>query len=114
MSLLWSVAALGLALALTPLYVSLCHSLTQVSARNAHRLVATQRGLAELERLRAGAGAGEFAVPELPSGRGAVALRNTPGGVREAVVILTWDESGHPARAEWTTLLPARPEGGRR
>jgi hypothetical protein len=110
-TLLWSLGALLLALALTPLYVSLCHSLSTVTTRSAHRLVATQRGEAELERLRAGGGARTFPVPELPGGQGTVTLNPSAGGLQEAHLVLTWTESGRPGRAEWTTLI--RAHGGR-
>ena len=116
--LLWSVAALGLAVVMAPLYVSLCGSLSRLTARNAHRLLATQRGSAELERLREGpgsdAGAREFAVLELPSGRGTMTLAPAAvPGLREARLVIYWDEGGVRARAEWTTLVPpSKGEGG--
>src|SRR5579862_7518814 len=71
-TLLWAVAALGVAVAMAPLYVGMCGSLTRLTARGAHRLLATQRGTAELERLRAGQGVSSraFAATELPGGAG--------------------------------------------
>jgi hypothetical protein len=109
-AMLWSVAGLAVALALAPLYVSLCRSLSRLTARNAHRLVATQRGSAELERLRAAgksAQAGSFAAPELPSGRCVITLRPAPAdGLRQADVTVTWVENGVTARGAWTTLIP--------
>lgn len=115
-ALLWSVAALALAVALSPMYVSLCHSLARQSARGAHRLVATQRGSAELERLRGGSVLGaEFAVADLPSGRGKVTFSPGPSaGLRQADLSITWDEDGVTARAEWTTLVPAQHQEARR
>ena len=107
-SLMWVIAALGLAAAMTPLYVSLCRSLSRVTARNAHRLVACQRGGAEMERLR---GAEHplpelLAVPQLPEGKERVSV--TPGPTPSLVTVsveLTWSEDGTPARAAWTTLM---------
>jgi hypothetical protein len=55
--LLWPWRRWGLAVVMAPLYVSLCGSLSRLTARNAHRLLATQRGSAELERLRVGSAA---------------------------------------------------------
>lgn len=108
-SLLWAVAALAVAAVMTPLYVSACHSLTRLTTRGGHRLIATQRGAAELDRLRtAGASARsrEFAVAELPSGRGVVTLKPGPAaGLREAEIRITWQEQGIAAQAEWTTLV---------
>lgn len=102
------MAALGLALVMAPLFVSLCRSQAELSARGMHRLRATQRGTAELERLRAEGSrlsAHTFAVSELPSGRGEVSVRPAASGVRQVDLVLTWDERGRPARAEWTTLI---------
>lgn len=106
-AMLWSVVGLALALAMAPLYVGLCRSLIAMTARHGHRLVATQRGEAELERLRAGeVGAGSFAVPELPEGRGRRAVRRRPGSpVAEARVTIVWTERGVPVRSEWVTLV---------
>lgn len=108
-SLLWAVAALAIAAAMTPLYVSACHSLSRLTTRGGHRLIATQRGTTELERLRA-AGASaqdrQFAVNELPSGKGTVHVRPAATSpLREAVVRITWEERGTAAQAEWTTLI---------
>jgi hypothetical protein len=108
-SLLWAVAALAIAAAMTPLYVSACHSLSRLTARGGHRLIATQRGTAELDRVReAGTSVRDrqFPVTELPSGRGTVRVR--PGAserLREVAVEITWLEHGATARAEWTTLV---------
>jgi len=108
-TLLWAVAALALAAVMTPLYVSACHSLTRLTARGGHRLIATQRGTAELDRLRdAGAAAQsrEFTVTELPSGKGSVTLKPGPtAGLRQAEIRITWQDSGATAQAEWTTLV---------
>ena len=110
--MLWSVAALALAAAMAPLFVQCCGSLSRLTARNAHRIVATARGSEELERLRtAGAAAAqdrEFAVPELPGGRGHVGTAPGPRpGLRRVDLVLTWDERGVPGRAEWSTLVRA-------
>ena len=105
---MWSVAALGLTLLLTPLLVSMCHSLSALTRRGAHRILATNRGAAELEHLRGGAAAPRaYAVPELPSGRCEVVLTAAAASrLREARVTVTWDEGGRIARAEWVTLVP--------
>jgi hypothetical protein len=103
------VAALGLAAAMTPLFVSLCSSLCRLTARGGYRLIATQRGSAELERLRragARATAGEFEVKELPAGRCVVTMTPGPAAtLREAQIRLTWQENGSAANARWTTLI---------
>jgi hypothetical protein len=108
--MLWSVAALGLALAITPLYVNLCHSLARATGRGAHRIVATGRGTAELERLRAGeVSERAFDLPELPGGKCEVTLSAGPSAdLKEAAVTVTWDEGGVRARSEWTTLVATR------
>lgn len=108
-SLLWAVAALAVAAAMTPLYVSACHSLTRLTTRSGHRLIATQRGAAELDRLRA-AGASvqnrEFAVSELPSGRGTVVVKpGSTAGLQQVALQITWQEHGAIASANWTTLV---------
>jgi len=108
-TLLWAVAALAVAAVMTPLYVSACHSLTRLTTRGGHRLIATQRGSAELDRLRmAGASAQsrEFPVSELPSGRGTVTMKPAAAtGLREAEIQITWLENGVNAQARWTTLV---------
>lgn len=108
-SLLWAVAALAVAAAMTPLYVSACHSLTRLTTRGGHRLIATQRGTAELDRLRdAGASVQnrEFAVSELPSGRGTVVVNPGPtAGLQQVALQITWQEHGVTASANWTTLV---------
>jgi hypothetical protein len=108
-TLLWAVAALAVAAVMTPLYVSACHSLTRLTARGGQRLIATQRGAAELDRLRtAGAAAQsrEFAVAELPSGKGSVTLKPGPAaGLRKAEIRISWQDHGTTAVAEWTTLV---------
>jgi hypothetical protein len=106
--MLWSVAGLALAIALAPLYVSLCQSLSRLTGRGARRLVAVQRGTAELERLRADSGRAvsrEFAVPDLPGGRCSVSVSPANGRLRQVDLLITWDENGATARAEWTTLV---------
>lgn len=114
-ALMWSVAALAVAAALAPVFVGLCGALARVSARGAHRLVATQRGTAELERLRlAPARARAFVVPELPAGRGSVDVRPGPPGGRpptlaEARVTIAWTADGVVSRAEWVTLVRRQP-----
>jgi hypothetical protein len=108
MSLICVVAALGLAAAMTPLYVSLCHSLTRVTARNAHRLVACQRGSAELERLRAARPLSStvLPVPQLPRGREQITVTSGPSeSLAKVTLTLNWDESGARSHAEWTTLM---------
>lgn len=111
-TLLWAVAALGVAAAMTPLFVSMCSSLCRLTARGGYRLIATQRGSAELERLRAAgasAASGEFAVKELPAGRVVVDLRPGPApGVRQADVVVSWNENGATGQARWTTLVASR------
>jgi hypothetical protein len=59
-------------------------------------------------------GAREFAVPELPGGRGTMILAPaTSLGLREARLLISWEEGGVRAQAEWTTLVPApKGEGG--
>ena len=108
-TLLWAVAALGVAAAMAPLFVSLCGSLCRLTARGGYRLIATQRGSAELERLRAEGGAArseEITVKELPSGKAVIALRPGPApSLREAEVRLVWRENGATAQARWTTLI---------
>jgi hypothetical protein len=108
-TLMWSVAGLALALALTPLYVRLCHSLAALTARGGHRLRATHVGAAELERLRAAPAPRAFAVPELPEGRCEVALRPAGATLREARVTVTWREGRRTARCEWVTLTGGGP-----
>jgi hypothetical protein len=105
--MLWSVGALGIALVMTPLYVSLCSSLSRMTARGGHRLVAIQRGTAELERLGAGErGAGTFAVSELPDGRATVELAPASSpALKRATLTITWSEHGSTGRAEWVTLI---------
>ncbi len=105
--MLWSVAALGLAVALAPLYVTCCHSLMRVGARGGHRLIATRRGSQELERLRIRPVSGTFAVPELPGGTGSVTV--TPdSGLSRVDLAIRWREDGIQASAEWTELVKAR------
>ncbi|MGV3724685.1 MAG: hypothetical protein ACO1SX_27625 [Actinomycetota bacterium] len=108
-TLLWAVAALGVAAAMAPLFVSLCGSLCRLTARGGYRLIATQRGSAELERLRAAGRAAkseELTVKELPSGKAVIALRPGPApSLREAEVRLVWQENGATAQARWTTLI---------
>jgi hypothetical protein len=110
MSLLWSVAALAVAAAMTPLFVSLCTSLARVTSRGGLRIRATQRGEAELERVRAGhLRIGTNAAPELPSG--AVTVTRVPGPSPRLALVqvrVTWDEGGRTAAAEWTTLAETR------
>lgn len=104
---MWSVGALALALALTPLYVTACRSLAALTARGGHRLLAVNRGAAELERLRAGeARGGSFAVPELPGGRCEVTLTDAGPALQRAEVSVSWQEGARGARCTWTTLLP--------
>lgn len=108
-ALMWSVGALGLALVMTPLFVSLCHSLSALTARGAHRIVATNRGTAELERLRLGnAESRAYEVPELPAGRCEVTLAaaSTPK-LRQARVVVSWEEAGRRVQSEWATLVAA-------
>lgn len=105
---MWAVAALALAMVMAPLYVTTCRSLARLSARNAHRLVATQRGTAELERLRSGAAVGGFAIPELPDGQGTAESRDLGGGLREIRLSITWNEDGITARSEWLTRAVGR------
>ncbi|MFN3648268.1 MAG: hypothetical protein ACK47B_01705 [Armatimonadota bacterium] len=108
-ALLWTVGALAVVAAVTPLYVSLCTSMARATGRGAHRLIATRRGSAELERLRERPQERRFAVPELPDGRGEVSLRPGPAPrLREARLAITWDERGVRARAEWTTLVASQ------
>lgn len=106
-TLMWSVGALAVALVMTPLFVSMCHSLSLLTGRGAHRIVATGRGTAELERLRSGdLTPRSYAVPELPGGRCEVTL--VPGStprLREARVVVFWEEGGRTARSEWVTLV---------
>lgn len=108
-TLLWAVAALGVAAAMAPLFASLCGSLCRLTARGGYRLIATQRGSAELERLRAAGGAAkaeELTVKELPSGKAVIALQPGPApNLREAEVRLVWQENGATAQARWTTLI---------
>jgi hypothetical protein len=107
--MLWSVVGLALAIAMAPLYVSLCISLSRLTARGAHRLVATRLGAAELDRLHAEgvrATSREFAVAGLPSGRGALRVRALPSSrLRQADLEITWEENGHPSRAAWSTVV---------
>ena len=106
-ALMWSVAALSLALLMTPLFVRLCHSLSALTGRGAHRILATNRGTTELERLRSGTAENRvYDVPELPSGRCEVTTGPTAGSrLRQIRVTVSWVESGRPARSEWITLL---------
>jgi hypothetical protein len=109
--MMWSVAALALLLLLSPLYVSLCAGLAATGKRGALRLRATQLGSAELERIRATLPTNrDWAIPELPAGRGSLRLRATPAPrLRELALIITWAEGHRTARAEWSTLVPASP-----
>lgn len=103
---MWSVAALALAAALTPMYVSLCGSLSRSTGHGARRLIATARGTEELERLRSGGGARAVSLPALPGGRCEASLDagRTPG-LRQTRVVITWREEGRVCRAEWVTLV---------
>lgn len=107
---MWSVAALALAAALTPMYVSLCGLLSRSTGHGARRLIATARGVAELDRLRAGGSARIVDLSELPGGRCEASLDagRTPG-LRGARVVVTWHEEGRVRRAEWVTLLRSTP-----
>lgn len=105
---MWAVAALALAMVMAPLYVTACRSLARLTARNAHRLIATQRGTLELERLRAGGAVGAFTVSELPDGRGTAEARDMGNGLREIHLDITWSEDGIAARSEWLTRAPVR------
>lgn len=108
-ALLWAVVGLAIAVAMTPLYVSLSAALTQASARGGHRLLATQRGTRELEAIQAArrAASRDFVVPELPGGRGTVrVVPAAASGVRRVDVTIEWREGDRLARAEWTSLVP--------
>lgn len=105
-ALMWAIGALGLALVLTPLYVTACRSLAELTGRSGHRLLAVNRGTAELERLRSGERrAGSYEVPELPGGLCEVKL-SPSGSLTRGEVTVSWTESGRDARCAWTTLLP--------
>jgi hypothetical protein len=106
-ALLWSLAGLSLLAGLAPFYVTLCQSLVRLTARGGYRLIAVNRGTAELERLYAGpTTAAEFLVPELPEGRGNLHLSPDAPGLLRADLHITWVEPGGiTGRAQWTTLL---------
>ena len=103
---MWSVAALALAMVMTPLYVAACRSLAAITSRGGRRLIAVNHGTAELERLRSGERReGSYAVPDLP-GRCEVRLTPASGGLRRAEVSVTWDEGERKGECRWTTLVP--------
>ena len=103
---LWSLAALVIAAALSPLVVSCCNALAATTGAGARRLTAVQLGQAALDDLRWGSTSVTRSVPELPQGRLTVTLTPLRGrSVKQAEVLLTWKEGERTARADWTTLL---------
>ncbi len=105
-ALLWTVAALALAVALTPVFVGLCRALSQATARGGYRLIATRAGTREMDRLRYGTvTARNFGLPELPAGRCEIKVAPAEGGLKRVDMTITWSERGATGRAEWTTLV---------
>jgi hypothetical protein len=90
-ALMWSIAALALALVMTPLYVAACRSLAALTSRGGHRLIAS------------------YDLPDLPGGTCRIQLLPADSGLRRAEVTVTWDEGERKASCRWTTLVP----GGR-
>ncbi len=105
-TLSWTVASILIAVAMLPVLITLCRGLSFASVRSAHRLLATRRADAELERLRrAGPAPGTFLARELPNGRGEVQVSKRAAGLVEVTLLLTWDEAGPQGRTSMSTLM---------